>query len=93
MRKWSTIQLHSNVRPRWVELIHEAAESIVVGAFKQMHHFVYDNVLKAFGFLLPLLRVDSNSTGFSIAIAPARFHSLHVKTAGLDLQYRLPLFN
>lgn len=72
------------------ELIHKLFETIVMGAFKQMCHFVNDNIFQALLWFSGKFRADANGSGSWVAATPAGFHLSNEEGIDVNPQQGFP---
>ncbi len=77
MSKRRFIQCPPNLPPAWQIAVHQGVETVIVIADEKMHHFVHENVLKAFRRLLRQLGIEANASRLWVAAPPFRFHLLY----------------
>jgi hypothetical protein len=91
--QWQFIEFSSRFPPSWVVLVKDRDEAIIMGWFKQVDHFMDDDVFEKILWFLYEFGVEANVAGAVVAASPLGFHSLQVITGNFYPQLCLPLLD
>jgi hypothetical protein len=78
------VQFCPRLTPAGVELLKQGDETLIMGGFEQVEHFMNNDVLKQVTGLFYQFGVEPDMATLGVATTPSGFHALQKISADLD---------